>query len=83
MYQWLYCSLRWNNDGNLFRLSYHDNGITYETIPLDPLIDGNDPSITIRRWLASLGRQGWELTAILRDEEGQEWVLKRPVMEGE
>ncbi len=78
MQEWHYCSLRWTNE-HLCLLTYHDNGVFSEEIPLDPLIDSNNPAITLRRWIASLGRQGWELTGILRDDEGQEWVLKHPL----
>ncbi len=81
MYQWHYCSLRWTTDGHLSLLTYYNNTITSETVPLDPLIDGNNPSITIRRWVADLGLKGWELTSILRDDDGQEWIFKHPIME--
>ena len=80
MSQWEYCSL--TLIGNEFtKFNFEFNQVIQETIPPDTLVDQGNSAITLRRHVADLGQQGWELVTILSDETGNEWIFKRQVTE--
>jgi hypothetical protein len=79
MSQWEYCSL--TLIGNEFTKSnFQTNQLIQETIDPDTLVDQGNSAITLRRHVADLGQNGWELITILTYETGQEWIFKRQII---